>query len=149
MWPFRRRDRSKEREGEASWSVAQGDYDGAPLFARIRSDPGPRFRQSHVHRVGVAVPLRAPDARGLPQPEEFARLAEIEDILSAAFESNSKSIHVLSITTSGMREFVFYACDPGWVELTLSSIQGQVPDHELQLAIEHDPEWSVYGQFSQ
>jgi hypothetical protein len=147
MWPFKRRGKPPE-EDEAAWSVAQGHYEGSPLFARIRRDPGHPIRVTHNHRVGIAVPLLSPDSRGLPQGEEFSALSEIEDALSAALESGAKSVHVLSITTSGMREFVFYTCDPVWAEGTFRSVQGQVHTHELQLSIESDPEWSVYQQFS-
>jgi hypothetical protein len=148
MWPFKRRQKSPG-EDEAAWSVAEGHYEGSPLFARIRRDPGQAIRATHDHRVGVAVPLLHPDARGLPQGEEFAALSDSEDALSAAFESGTKSVHVLSITTSGMREFVFYTCDPGWAEGVFRSVQGQVRSHQLQLSIEPDAEWSVYRQFSE
>src|SRR5262245_14398099 len=144
MWPFKRRTRSAEVHEEASWAVAQGQYNGSPLFARIRSEPGRAVRSTHGHRVGIAVPLRNPSPDGLPQGDEFADLDAIEDALTAAFEIDAKAVHVLSLTTSGMREFVLYTSDPGWAQAVFESLRAQVHSHELQLAIESDPTWSVY-----
>lgn len=125
MWPFKRCKKRPPRD-DSTWTVAQGDYEGSPLFARIRRDLGHPIRATHTHRVGIAVALLNPDSRGLPRTEEYPVLAEIEDALTSALESGGKSVHVLSITTRGMREFVFYTRDPGWAEGAFRRVQGMV-----------------------
>jgi hypothetical protein len=149
MWPFKRRKHAGEASDHGSWSVAQGQYNGAPLFVRIRQGARAVFAGgAYMHRVGIAVPLREPDRNGLPQGAEFNDLARIEDILASALEREGKSVHVLSITTNGMREYVFYTSDPDGVSGAFLTLQAQVRSHQLQLSIEPDPMWEVYGQFT-
>jgi hypothetical protein len=148
MWPFKRRQAKAQSDSQAVWSVARGEHNDAPMFIRIRQDPRPGLTAAYSHRVGFAVPLRTPDSRGLPQGAEFEDLARIEDLLASTLESEGASIQVLSITTSGMREFVFYTCDPERIQAVVPTLQAQVRSHQLQSYIEPDPDWSVYQEFS-
>jgi hypothetical protein len=141
---------SAEINWDGPWAVAQGQYEGSPLFVRIHQGVSPlvgdpRFSQ----QVGIAVPLLNPDAHGLPTNEEAAQLAEIEDAISAALEPNHISVQVLSITTKGMREFVFYTTDADAVRTAFAQLQASIVSHELQLVIQRDPDWSVYRQFKE
>jgi len=134
---------------DGPWVVAQGDYNGRPLFARINTgargmagDPG------YGHRVGVAVPLLDPNADGLPGPEESAQLDEVEQKLVPALTSGGTAVFVLAITTSGMREFVFYTSKPAAVEPCLQRVSALVETHELEHVVEEDPAWVVFEQFA-
>ena len=149
MWPFRRKQRNADNDDSACWSVAQGQFEGSALFARIRSDPRPcRPDLAYDHRVGFAVPLLDPDPAGLPQGAEFEALNQIEDFLTSVLEADRRSVHVLSISTRGMREFVFYTSDPEWVRGSLPKLTSHAGKHELQHYIEHDPDWELYRQFA-
>jgi hypothetical protein len=136
-------------DAEGAWVVAQGEYNGRPLFARIntavrRLAGDPRYG----HRVGVAVPLRRPSPEGLPGAEESAELGELEEKLVSALTAAGTTLFVLAITTSGMREFVFYTSEPASVEPCIERLAGTVGTHELQLVVAQDPEWIVFRQFA-
>jgi len=147
VWPFKKR--APKVEADGVWSVVHGQLNGVPMFLRVRQDPRPGLaRAAYAHRVGFAVPLRAPDSSGLPQGSEFEELARIEDLLVSVLEAAGKSIQVLSITTGGMREFVFYTSDPDGVRAALPALQSRVRSHQLQSYIKPDPDWEVYGHFS-
>lgn len=136
-------------DAEGAWVLAQGEYDGRPLFARINTAVrGFAGDPRYGHRVGVAVPLRRPTPEGLPGPEESAELAELEEKLAATLSAAGMTLFVLAITTSGMREFIFYTADPDSVEPCIEGLAGNVETHELQLVVAQDPEWIVFRQFA-
>jgi len=98
--------------------------------------------------VGIAVPLRAPNADGLPEEEELNQLNAIEDSLASRLEAEQKSLQVLAITTSGMREFIFYTRDSEAARLVLEALRSEVTSHELQSYIAEDPKWALYREFA-
>jgi len=134
---------------ESHWSVGRGMHDGMPIFVRrntsaasLAGHPDYRFR------VGVAIPLKSPKADGLPGNDEMNELNAIEDALCARLEVNRESLHVLSITTQGMREFIFYTRSPAEVEPALEALRSEVAGHELQSYVAEDPKWGVYAHFA-
>ena len=104
----------------------------------------PEFR----YRVGVVIPLLAPNEVGLPSNEEMESLNQIEDELSLWLEKDQASIQVLSITTDGMREFVFYTRTPRMIENAINNVRSKFTLHEIQFYIKEDKKWFVYRQFT-
>ena len=135
-------------QNAADWSVATGVIDGKTAILRSwkpaeRLRGHPEFR----HQVGVAVPLRAPDERGLPSAAENAQVDRIEDLLLGALCENNDAIFVGTITTSGMKEFVFYTSNPQMVAKKVETVRTSVTTHEVQLNIQDDPDWAVHKEF--
>lgn len=133
----------------SQWSVHHGEQDGKPLFIR-RNDSAEQLAShpDYVYRVGIAIPLLEPNQEGLPTSEEMGSLNTIEDQLAGSLEVNQDSIQVLSITSNGMREFVFYSRNPEAVNKILSSIGEDFPQYEFQYYINEDKEWHLYKQFA-
>jgi hypothetical protein len=134
---------------ETRWSVHNGQRSGKPIFVR-RNDSAamlcehPEFR----FRVGVAIPLNAPNEHGLPTNDEMNQLNEIEDRLASRLEAEQQSLQVLSITTAGMREFVFYTRSAETARAVIEALRSEVSSHEVQGYVAADPKWSVYRQFA-
>jgi hypothetical protein len=131
-----------------SWRVVDAEYNDKPLIARFNAGlkdivGHPEYR----HQVGIAVPLKEPNARALPDVQEDRALANVEDEVSRALESDRESILVGVITTAGMREFVFYTVDPSAVQRKFEELRFQIKSHDLQLMIQEDPDWSVFRRF--
>jgi hypothetical protein len=95
-------------------------------------------------RVGVAIPLRNPRPDGLPDKAESEQLTAIEDALIAA--SSEHAILVAVITTSGMREFVFYTGTTDWIPEFHQRMMRSTSTHDVQCMAKHDPKWTVYRQ---
>src|SRR5690606_14245827 len=96
-----------ELPDEDRWNVAQGENDGRPMIVRINAGlPEYAGHPKMPIRLGVAVPLKAPDENGFPGRRESEQLEDIEDTLAAMIGKSGRI--VLVITTSGMREFVSY-----------------------------------------
>lgn len=150
MWPFKKQYPPKhDLQLEGRWSVAQGEYEGKPLVVRLNQGAAPAIGHPEFsHQVGVAVPLLAPDANGLPSKEESEQLNRIEDILAQRLEANRQCIHVATISTGGMRELVFYSSDPAATHELLEDLAAEVSTHEVQHIVQPDAKWNVYRQFA-
>lgn len=86
-----------------------------------------------------------PDCRS---PSEDAELGEIEDLIRCSFQEHAESLLVAIITTSGMREFVLYTRDPQRVTQRFQQLRNHIASHELQLIVQLDKTWGIYGQLS-
>ena len=131
------------------WTVASGENDGQPLFVRLNT--GAAAVAGHAtlaHRVGIAVPLREPDAAGLPTATEAAILTQIEDAIEGAFRVGHETILAVVLTTGGMREFVLYSAAPQSVQASVAAVQAQFPKYQIQSYTQPDTEWDGYAAFS-
>ena|SRR6516165_6279490 len=63
-----------------------------------------------------------------------------------SFEERAQCLFVAIITTSGMREFVFYTRDPEQVRKRFEEVRTGITSHQIQLMIQPDEGWSVYAQ---
>lgn len=148
MWPFKKETLSPDRVPvDGPWTVATGTNSGQGMFVRrntgylqFKSVPG------YDHQVGVAVPLRNPEATGLPGAAELAQLSEIEDIICSSLEDQAESLMVAVITTSGMQEYVFYTRNPHSLQQRFEELRKRITTHEIQLMIQTDRAWRVYDQ---
>jgi hypothetical protein len=149
MWPFGRKDRSlRNFPTEWGWSVGQTQWDGKPMFLRLQK----RARRFAGHpelpfRLGVAVPLHAPNEHGLPVGEEFTALNSIEDALCDSLQPTHSGFLVMVITTNGMREFVFYVKDQEKATGAVEAARLIAAGHEVQYYVEKDADWALYRQF--
>jgi len=149
MWPFRRRQQELTPSVlDGQWSIGEVESDGRRMIVRKNQGAARLVGDARFPiRVGVAVPFHHPDGSGMPAPDEFTRLAAIEDDLVELFQAGRQAVAALSITTAGMREFVFYAADASWAEGVLQDARSRVSDYELQSYVSPDPTWDVYSQF--
>ncbi|BDD84230.1 hypothetical protein TPB0596_39930 [Tsukamurella pulmonis] len=132
------------------WAVMRGDYNDNPLFVRIRTSLSDAVgHPDYPVQVGVAVPLTHPDENGLPTSVESEQLTGIEDALVHSLTGLAELAAVL--TTSGMREFVFYAPEaaPDVICERVTGLSTSCASHTLQLSIQHDPSWNVFTGFAQ
>lgn len=134
---------------DSKWSVLTGEQNGKPIFIR-RNESGKKLAKhpDYSFRIGIAIPLLDPNEHGLPSNNEMESLNVIEDALISSFEANQESLLVLSITTNGMREFVFYSRNPDIVRLVLPKISSENKPYEFQHYIEEDKKWELYKQFT-
>ena len=134
---------------DGPWTVASGDSDGAPLFIRLNTGAATVARHpSLLHRVGIAVPLLAPDTDGLPGAEESGALSRIEASIESALRVGHESILTVVLTTGGMREFVLYTSTPHNVEKGVAAVRTGFPGYEVQCYVEHDKDWDGYASFA-
>ena len=108
-----------------------------------------RYRNSsgvigHEHQVAIAVPVRAPQPNGLPSSGEGGDLDLIEDAICSLLETESESLFVAVITTSGMREFALYTRSPEQVKQKFERVRSSIKTHEIQLMIKPDKDWHGY-----
>jgi hypothetical protein len=134
---------------DGPWQIGEGQNDGRVMI--VRSNAGYREFGSvpgYDHQVGIAVPLHAPEPTGLPSPAEDAELGKIEDAICNSLQEDAESLLVAIITTSGMREFVFYTRAPQQVQERFEQLRDRITSHEIQLMIQLDETWGVYAQLN-
>lgn len=134
-----------------AWSVAQGVIDGKPIFTRYRSGINEAIgHPNYPFQIGIAIPLNSPTEDGLPANEEGNRLGQIEDAISAVLQLHDETVFVLSITTGGMREFVFYASEwkPEYYEAKVKEAGKSFAEHDLQFMMQPDKNWDTFRQFT-
>jgi Family of unknown function (DUF695) len=140
---------SFEYPRESRWNVTEGIHDNRSMYVRVNVSAAqlardPRYRT----RVGIAVPLKAPTPAGLPTTSESGQLDAVEDALCSSLEAAQTSLHVLTITTAGMREFVFYTRSASEAQAAITAVQEQIFSYVLQSYVDDDPQWEVYANFS-
>jgi hypothetical protein len=150
MWPFKRTYPDKQSLVLIdSWSVSQGRRGANPMIVRLnRGVAAAVGHPAFTHQVGVAVPLHAPDAHGFPAADEAAQLDAIEDLLVSRLTIDRQCIQAATISTGGMREFVFYSSAPPETHEALQALAREVATHQLQHIIQPDPSWRTYRRFS-
>lgn len=151
MWPFRKKQFPPRSELDLtdSWDLCQGMDTDRPIIVRINRGVQPAVRHPDFrHQVGVATPLKEPDSNGFPSPSEQGQLNQLEDQLTDLLGGHPDTIHVATISTAGMREFVFYTATPEETGAKLKALVDGWEDREIQGIVQHDPKWQVYRGFA-
>ena len=139
---------AKDSDGPVAdeWQMSTGENDGQPLLARFNAGPRALAGSSRYPiQIGVAVPLRVPNAEGMPGPDEMRQLDAFEDAVIA--RAGTRAILVGVITTGGMREWVLYTGSGEWIPAFHEDLKTALPTHQVQVMAQTDPKWSVYRQF--
>jgi Family of unknown function (DUF695) len=129
--------------GDRGWRVARGRFDGQPVVVRCN----PRFRDAVDRaewpiRIGVALPVRAPDSVGWPSRTEGNELGRAEDEIVRL--AGDRAVIVAVITVSGVRELVLHARASGWIEEFHREAQEAIATHEVQVVAQDDPGWETF-----
>lgn len=133
----------------SKWIVMEGkNGNNAMIIRRNVSATELAGSPEYRHRVGVAIPLNAPNELGFPDSAESDQLNTIEDALNAALCENQNALQVLVITTSGMREFIYYTREPTTCPQAFDAVEAEASSHTIQAYVAEDPDWSVYAQFN-
>ena len=154
MWPFKRKELDIKSLKPVSddghrWGVAEADVDSSPLIVRYNQSARDWIAHSQLPiKLGFAIPLNSPNENGLPDPEENEQLNEIEDVVLRLVASRTPALHVLTLTTGIMKEFVFYIPRGVDIRSLHESIQTAVVTHKVQCMATSDPKWGSYMQFS-
>ena len=85
---------------DGPWTLGQGECDGKPMLMRLNTGASPFVGDPRYgQRLDVAIPHRAPNPAGLPQPAEALEIGKLEDQLVAALTSGGAGAFVLAVTT--------------------------------------------------
>ncbi|PQO44032.1 DUF695 domain-containing protein [Blastopirellula marina] len=91
--------------------------------------------------------LCKPTEDGLSSDEEFERLCEVEDALTAAGQELGNVINVGRTTTAGNRTFYFYTANGAAAEECLTQAMTAFAEYEFKVGFQDDPQWSIYTEF--
>lgn len=133
---------------KAPWQEATGRDDGGfpvhvrwdPVAAAVAPVPG------FDVQLGVTLPMQVAGEDGLPSPAEELRLRGVEESLRAGLELGERARLVLVVTTRGVREWVGYAEDDGWVSGWVESVRTALP--QAQVMTQLDEAWNTLRYFT-
>jgi Family of unknown function (DUF695) len=138
--------RKSKRTEEDAWTVEETTHDGRRLI--VRANEGARTLSGDPRlgiKVGLAVPFHDPDRSGMLSTQEAKQLNATEDQIVASL--NGHAHLVLVLTTNGMREFVAYTGDGGWLPAFDRELQETITTHAVQIDARADPDWTAYRAF--
>lgn len=133
-----------------TWSVLTGENEGNPLTIRFRA--GAKEAVGHPEypfQIGVAVPLLRPNEQKLPEFDESVQLDLIEGRLVSSLLEGNETFFVMVVTTTSMREFVFYAKEwkPEYFENKVREVEKSTATHQLQFMMKPDENWETFKFF--
>jgi hypothetical protein len=150
-WPFSRKHHELRipPPGEQRWSVAQGDHGGSPVL--VRFNVAARELAGHPGlpiKLGFAVPLQRPNEGGLPDADENAELAAIEDLIVERVLTDAVGLHAMTLTTGVMKEYVFYIAPGLDIAGLHAALRKAVSSHDVQCIAIEDPRWKSFRDFT-
>lgn len=130
------------------WKVAQGSHDGDPLILRFNTTAQEIAGHPTLPiKLGFGVPLNHPDEGGLANAEENAQLGAIEDLIAERVLEAAVGVHVMTLTSGVMKEFVFYIAPGPDIAALHAALRAEIPSHDLQCLAEEEPDWSSFRYF--
>lgn len=141
-------DLSEVNGDQAQWSLAKATTDSGILL--IRRNESAQALIGHPElgiKLGFAVPFTVETGSGLPDPDENARVSEIEDQIIEAVAAGATGVHVLTLTDSTCKELIFYIQAGADIAAIHEKLMAEVTSHEVQCIAEHDSDWDLYREF--
>jgi hypothetical protein len=148
MWPFSKKSRRLELppEDQHRWGVAQVRHEA--LVVRYNQTAGEWAGHSELPvKLGFSIPLHHPNQRGLPAPAENVELGPIEALILREVSAEARGVHVLTLTSGTMKEWVFYIAPGADIAKLHASIRSKVSSHEVQCMALEEPNWESYRAF--
>lgn len=128
-----------------SWSIAEGEENGKPLYIRFRDEFRDKGADSAFPRLIQIVWKYESDENGLPTMEVVPALKAFESRLVEAVEPDKIAVLVAVCTNDGEREWMFYASGVTEFQNRLNEIQND--DEEpfpIDVTSARDPKWSAF-----
>jgi hypothetical protein len=146
---FNKKPNPEEIFAEGTWKIFQGEFDGNPIVVRTNFHLLPFAGDTELTlKISFAIPLNAKVPGGLPEPEENAAIAEIEDEIFGALRSQGSVVEALAITTGTYKEFVFYSKPGIDIKSIHEGLMTRIRSHEVQCIAEMDPDWEIYKEYA-
>jgi hypothetical protein len=113
---------------EDAWQVHETVHDGHRLVIRGNAGAKPLVAsKDYGIKVGLAVPFNEPQHDGMPTSSEMAQLEVVEEAIVSGLAGHAVLVAVL--TTNGMREFVAYTGNGGWLPSFDERLQSSITTH--------------------
>ena len=135
---------------DSSWSMAEGWDEGKPVIIRFReSVPSGVKKFDYPHLVVIRMEYEPFDSIGMPTPETYQTLVDVEEAFSLAIEENMNAYMMVSFLGNGVREWQVYTKDKAVLQATFNRALEDIESLPIGLFSELDPAWSAYYRFFQ
>lgn len=103
--------------------------------------------ESRPYMAYVRVLMRAPRPDGLSSSEEYDRLIQLEDHITAALTRSARARYVGRNTSGGSRDFYFYVSDPVLWAKRVAKAFDAFPEYKHKAGSRRDIRWKTYLEF--
>lgn len=133
---------------EMLWSVATAEDDGKPLLLRVLNRP-PAFahQDQFPHLLAIAWPYEPTNDDGMPSEDVYARMNELEDLLTETLENSQHAFLSVIVTGHGVREWQWYTRSPEQAMELINKSLGHKEPFPVEFSAQDDPAWSGYARF--
>ncbi|AUI09561.1 MULTISPECIES: DUF695 domain-containing protein [Stenotrophomonas] len=129
-----------------AWNGGEGEYMGAPLLIRYRSQLTRNVDLSNHPHLIIAQWSYSEHPSGMPSPDELIAMNNFEAALVDEVERDVLGVLVAVITNAGVRKWVFYAKNAEQFDQRFNTIAIKHPSETSAPEIWFDPGWSHFFQ---
>lgn len=134
---------------EDRWLLAEAETEAGPLFIRLNTTAKDFVAHPRLNiKLGFCIPLEEHTDGDLPNAEQNAELATVEDQIIETVAEGATGIHVLTLTNGQMKELIFYIEPDADIAAMHQFLMKSVKNYEVQCMAVREPEWETYLEFS-
>jgi hypothetical protein len=135
--------------GEATGVIGTIEEEGLPVVYALVPELPPESRRRELPQLTVVSWKYDGTARnGMPDLETNARMIQLENLLSDAFEEKPGSCHAYNRTGNGLKEFAYYVADPGMFMTEINRMLRPLPRFPIDIRFYLDQDWSDFQQIA-
>jgi len=98
-------------------------------------------------RLRINVPMNHPSESGLPLPEEFESLNEVDEKLSITLTSKIGAIYAGHLYCQGTMSLYYYIGENILHEPAIREAMSAFPDYKFESKVDREEEWESYTEF--
>ena len=99
------------------------------------------------NRLRVQIPMNTLDENGLPSPQEFEALNNVDESVSTALVEKTEAIYAGHLYHEGVMTLYYYAGEDSRFDSVLSEAMSAFPNYKHGSQIDRDENWEFYRDF--
>jgi hypothetical protein len=132
---------SQRRDG--SWLILETTEAGRPVIVSARKEvPGPDIRRQFPWATTIEWYYPAV-GRGMPSDELLKNMYAFEREIESRVVATQLSMHALTRTGNGLREWTYYVIDRRVAEDQMAELAKASPAETISVKVHQEPDWTA------
>jgi uncharacterized protein (TIGR01619 family) len=102
--------------------------------------------KDRLNRLRIDITMKFPGPNGLPSPQEFETLYEIDEKLSNSLASKNSAVYAGHLNCQGKLSLYHYIGDGALFEPTISEAMKAFPDYYYEFRVDREEDWQSYTE---
>ena len=148
MKSFKRKEKPEELNmDDHKWSVDETTLNDLPFYIRFNTSlSSAKYKEKFPMKVGFTIQFNDNSPVGLPTDEEAQELNVVEDSIIDLVQK--QGVQALSLTSGGIREFIFYVQENTDIASIHQSLLNNIKTHEVHCMGLEEPNWDTYNEYT-